>query len=166
MKVSALFFVLTIGSATWAQSGTKFAKDTAIDNMAEVKLGQLAINRGISADVRRFGKMMVDDHTMAQNQLADIAARLKIKLPGQLDAKSRATYTKLSRLNGRKFDEAYKAEMVRSHAKDLQVLRSAARYNTIQALREYAMMHAPIIEGHLAKAKSMSVGMSTLKPTR
>lgn len=151
---------LLLLSPVLGQNGLAFARKAAIDNMAEVKLGQLAINRGISSDVRNFGKMMVDEHTMAQNQLMDIAVKLNIQLPGRLDAKSRAVYEKLSRLNGVRFDEAYKAEMVKARLKDLQVLRSEAKHNRIQALKEYAMLHAPIVERHLALAKSMAVGMA------
>ena len=42
--------------------------------MAEIELGRLAAERGTSAQVKKFGQMMVDDHTKAGDKLMTIAS--------------------------------------------------------------------------------------------
>jgi putative membrane protein len=46
-----------------AMADTHFAKEAAQGGMAEVKLGQLAQERGSNDAVKSFGKRMVDDHS-------------------------------------------------------------------------------------------------------
>src|SRR5262249_4257521 len=46
-------------------SDKAFAKEAAAGGMAEVKLGQLAQDKGSSSAVKEFGKRMVDDHSKA-----------------------------------------------------------------------------------------------------
>ena len=55
-------------------SGDKdFVRDLTIANMAEVELGKMANERSTNAEVKKFGQMMVDDHTPAGNKLKAIA---------------------------------------------------------------------------------------------
>src|SRR5580700_9034431 len=42
-----------------------FAKKAAAGGMAEVKLGQLAVERGSNPAVKNFGRRMVQDHSKA-----------------------------------------------------------------------------------------------------
>ncbi len=52
---------------------TEFMNEAASGGMMEVELGQLAANKAVSADVKKFAKMMVDDHTKANNELKSLA---------------------------------------------------------------------------------------------
>jgi putative membrane protein len=51
-----------------------FVKKVSEGNLAEIKLGELAMEKGSTNEVREFGQMMVKDHTMAQTQLAQIVS--------------------------------------------------------------------------------------------
>ncbi len=76
-------------------SDRKFMDKAAQGGMAEVELGQLAQQNGQSAEVKSFGKRMVDDHSKANDQLKDTAQKLGIALPSQLNATDNATKAKL-----------------------------------------------------------------------
>src|ERR1035438_9283123 len=52
---------------------TQFAKKAAQGGMAEVKMGQLAQEKGTSDAVKKFGQRMVDDHSKAGDDLKKAA---------------------------------------------------------------------------------------------
>lgn len=56
-----------------APTDEKFAAETAAGGMAEVKLGQLAEQKGSSASVKAFGRRMVTDHSKAGDELKKVA---------------------------------------------------------------------------------------------
>src|SRR5437867_161754 len=57
-----------------SSSDRDFVQNVLIDGTTEVELGKLANERGSSPDVKRFGKMMADDHSKADDQLKRIAS--------------------------------------------------------------------------------------------
>jgi len=101
-----------------------FINTMAVAGMAEVQLGKLATERASSADVKAFGQMMVTDHTKANEELKQIASRLDVQLPTQLDDKHRSLAAKLSTLKGAEFDREYMTAMVGGHEEVANTLRS------------------------------------------
>ena len=61
----------------------KFAADAAKDSMAEVELGQLALNKSDNAKVREFANRMIQDHSKANMQLEGIAKSGNVVLPSE-----------------------------------------------------------------------------------
>lgn len=58
-----------------------FAAETAMGNMAEIQLGELAQSNGASDFIRQFGAMMVKDHESSLDELKDLAAKKNSGLP-------------------------------------------------------------------------------------
>jgi predicted outer membrane protein len=83
--------------------------------MAEAQLGSIAVERGSSKDVKSFGEMMSRDHRQANQDLAQVAARLNIRPTSELDRKHLELIDRLSRLRGEEFDREYITAMVHGH---------------------------------------------------
>src|SRR6185312_1533412 len=112
----------TMGENNRAMNQTndkKFAMEAAMGGMAEVKKGQLAVEKASNPDVKAFGQKMVDDHTKANEELKEVASKESIDLPTSLDAKQQAMVDKLSKLSGAAFDKAYMKDMVKDHDTDV-----------------------------------------------
>jgi predicted outer membrane protein len=92
-----------------------FVNDITIANMAEIELGRMAAQKAANAEVKRFGQMMVDDHTQAGNKLKPIATQHSIPMPTELDDKHRDLRERLSKLSGAEFDREYIQAMVDGH---------------------------------------------------
>ncbi|MEQ1473336.1 MAG: DUF4142 domain-containing protein, partial [Candidatus Acidiferrum sp.] len=60
---------------------SRFARGAAQGGMAEVKLGQLAQEKGTNDEVKSFGKRMVEDHSKAGDKLKEAASKEKVALP-------------------------------------------------------------------------------------
>src|SRR5579872_2887708 len=106
-------------AAGMTMSDETFLKKEAQGGMAEVELGQLAVQKASSDQVKQFGQRMVDDHTKANDQLKQIAEQDHVKLPTQPGVKDKATKARLEKLSGKEFDDAYMKDMVKDHKKDV-----------------------------------------------
>jgi putative membrane protein len=92
-----------------------FVNDVAIANMAEIELGKMAAEKGMNAEVKKFGQMMVDDHSKAGDSLKTVATRHNIPMPTALDDEHRDLRDRLSKLQGADFDREYMQAMVDGH---------------------------------------------------
>ncbi len=105
----------TSGSADVSRGDKDFVNDLAIANMAEIELGKLAAERGMNAEVKKFGEMMAADHTAAADTLKPLATNHNIPLPTALDDDHRDLHERLSKLQGAEFDRAFMKAMVDGH---------------------------------------------------
>src|SRR3569832_2217582 len=94
-------------------SDKKFVRSALEGGNAEVKLGQLAAQKGSSEDVKQFGQRMVDDHTKLGDQMKQIAQQQGISVPEGIPSKDKALEAKLNSLSGEAFDSAYIKAMVK-----------------------------------------------------
>jgi putative membrane protein len=140
-----------------------FLRNAAEGGMAEVKLGQLAVQKGNSDDVKAFGQKMVDDHTALNNQMAPIADSMGVRVPKELNKKDQASYDRLSSLSGDDFDKEYLTMMVKDHHKDLHDFRDEAANTTDPTLKAAVSKGQDIIREHtmmvdkLAQSKGIPV---------
>jgi putative membrane protein len=152
-----------------AMGDTHFVKEAAQAGMAEVKLGQLAQEKGSSDSVKSFGKRMLDDHSKAGDKLKEVASRENITLPSDISAKDQATYDRLSKLNGAAFDRAYARDMVKDHETDVAAFQKEANGGKTDSLKSFASETLPTLQDHLKQAKEMMKnvgGTSASKNTR
>lgn len=133
----------------------EFAKKAAQGNMAEVKLGQLAEEKGQSPEVKKFGKRMVEDHTKANDNLKEAAMKENINLPTDLDPKDEAEYDALSKLSGPEFDKAYAKHMVKDHEQDVAEFRREANSAQKESIKRFAVETLPTLQSHLREARQM-----------
>jgi putative membrane protein len=138
-----------------SMTDTHFAKEAAQGGMAEVKLGQLAQDKGSSDSVKSFGKRMVDDHSKAGDKLKDVASQENISLPTDIAVKDQATYDRLSKLNGAAFDRAYARDMVKDHEADIAAFQKEANGGKVDSLKSFASDALPTLQDHLKEAKAM-----------
>jgi len=100
--------------ATGADDVRGFVERAAIAGMAEVQLGQMAIERATNPEVKQFAQMMVKEHTAAGQELESAVAG-QIALPTALDEKHRDLAERLGQLSGAEFDREYMKAMVDGH---------------------------------------------------
>jgi putative membrane protein len=136
-----------------------FAREAAQGGLAEVKLGQLAVDQGTNPEVRKFGQRMVDDHSKANQELMTILEKKGIAAPGMLDREHQNMLEGLSRTTGSNFDRMYISHMVKDHEQDVQLFEKEATKGQDPDIRTFAEKTLPIIKEHLQMAKDlMSAG--------
>ena len=132
-----------------------FLVDAASGGLMEVELGQLALQNAASADVKQFGQLMVTDHTKANAELKDLAARKNVTIPPRPGSDHQRHIDHLKDKKGADFDKDYMKMMVDDHEDDVEDFEEAAREAKDPDIRAFASKYAPILKEHLQKARTI-----------
>ena len=132
----------------------EFAVKAADGGMLEVKLGELAQTKGVSKQVKDLGKMMVEDHSKANEELKAFAQAKDISLPSTMSEDCQKIYDKIASKDGKDFDEAFTDHMVKDHKKDVDAFKKEAENGNDPDIRQWASGKIPTLEHHLDMAKS------------
>ena len=142
-------------SANAKSADENFAKKAAEGGMAEVKLGQLAQEKGSNPAVKNFGRRMVRDHSKADEELKSTTSKENIALPSEMDKSDQTTYDRLSKLSGDAFDRAYARDMVKDHTQDVSEFQKEAKNGQNEAIKSFASQTLPTLQNHLDEARKM-----------
>lgn len=123
-------------------------------NLAEIKVGQLAQQKGATDGVRHLGAVLEQDHSAANSQAMTAASSMGVTPPSQPSAKERAEYQHLASLSGNRFDQAFVKAMVKDHKKDIAAFRKEAKAGSGPAA-SYAKASLPTLRKHLQLAESL-----------
>jgi putative membrane protein len=165
LALLASLCLLVIGSITvpvqaadnsLSPAGKLFIKDAASSGMMEVKLGQVAHDKGKSQEVKDFGDHMVVDHLKVNDELKEIAEQKNLKLPVQVERKHKQMIARLAKLSGSEFDRKYMQTMVKNHLKNIALFKKAVKKVKDQDLNAWAVNTLPVLEQHLELAKEVA----------
>src|SRR5579862_9545415 len=140
-----------------------FLRHAAEGGIAEVKFGQLAVQKAGSDDVKTLAQKMVDDHTKLNSEIAQVADSMGVMLPKSMNKDDQIEYDKLNALSGTDFDTEYLSFIVKNHHKDLHAFRLEAASHTDPALHDEIVKAESVIHEHtvivdkLARAKGIPV---------
>jgi len=144
----------TAAPATAQDKATQQFLTKAIEgNLAEVQMGELAQKNGQNADVKSFGQMLQRDHSAANQKASDAAKKLGVSAPSAPNAKQKADYDKMAKLQGTAFDKAFAQHMVMDHKKDIAEYKKASTKGDDAG--QYAKDSLPVLEKHLQTAQSL-----------
>jgi putative membrane protein len=152
----------TVSNAASAVTGTSdssFVNEAAIGGMSEVELGRLASTKGTNPEVKKFGQMMVTDHTAANNDLKALAAKKGWTLPTDVDSSHKSTMDDLKARSGADFDKEYVEEMVDDHEKDVKAFEDKANNATDPDLKAFAQKTLPTLRKHLDAINAIQAKM-------
>jgi putative membrane protein len=151
-------FILGLSAAQEGKKGSdeEFLKEAASDGMLEVKLGQLADAKAANAEVRKFGRRMVTDHTKANQDLMTVAKKIGVAIPKEMNARHQALVQKLQDLKGADFDRAYMGEMVKDHQHAVKVFTEQAKAAQNEEVRAFAGRTLPHLQEHLQMAREVA----------
>ena|ERR1051326_6696527 len=152
----ALISTGSLASADPSRSDIRFMREAAQGGMAEVRMGELAKERGATDRVREFGQRMIDDHSKANDDLKDLASRKGVTLPADIGADNRAVLSQLRRLHGSAFDAAYIRHMRMDHQMDVAAFRREAENGRDPDVRHFAQDKLPIIRDHYNQISRMA----------
>jgi putative membrane protein len=136
-----------------SEKDAEFLVEASGINLEEIKLGELAQERGTLADVKDLGKMMVKEHKQAQDELQKLADSKSIIIPVTLTEDGQDAFDKLNSKTGKDFDKEYCDMMVKGHEKAIDKFEKAASDGNDADVRNWASSMLPGLQGHLDHAK-------------
>ncbi|TDB67497.1 DUF4142 domain-containing protein [Arundinibacter roseus] len=126
-----------------------FVIAAADGGMLEVRLGEMAQERGMSQSVKAFGQMMVDDHTKANNEIMSIASSKGINFPATLSTAKQQKVDSLMARQGMAFDSTFANMMINSHKETIALFQNQNGTGRDAELTNWAAGKLPALQQHL-----------------
>jgi putative membrane protein len=143
---------------------TKIVSHIKHVNDMEISMGKLAQQKG-SADVKKYGAMLVKDHTANNTKLTALAKKKGItKIPAEVavtetekmdDKMMTDDMAKLKTLKGAEFDKQLLTMAVAGHDKTLAELTSASAAAKDSDLIAHIDATKPVVQTHADKAREL-----------
>jgi len=127
----------------------EFAVKAASGGMAEVEMGKLARQKGMSKQVKNFGAMMITDHQKINDFIKALAVTKNISIPKTPGADEQKALSKLAGKSGKDFDKAYIGYMIDDHKADIKLFETAAKKCVDPDVKSFAVKTLPILQEHL-----------------
>ena len=136
------------------ESDERFLVRAAEINFEEIRLGQLAEQKGMDAEVRELAKKMVQTHKKANDDLHALSSSKGIAVPlAPTDAVENA-YKNLDGKSGHDFDIEYCNKMVAGHKDAIDLFEGATRGNNNPDVKAWASEMLNELRMHLAQAQA------------
>jgi putative membrane protein len=135
------------------EDDSQYIVDIASINLAEIELGKLAQTKSTNPEVKKFGKMMVDDHTKLASEVSALAKTKNYTLPTSLTEEGQEEYNKLNEKTGVDFDKKFADMMVDGHQKAIDKVKKTAEKATDQDVKLWASNNVAGLTAHLEHAK-------------
>ena len=146
-------------SAKADETTSTFLTKAANAGLAEVKLGQLAKEKGTAASVKEFADMMVTDHSAANDKVKQLASSKSVTLPTEPDAEHQKKADDLSKKTGKDFDKEYVDAMVKGHKETVDMFKTASNKVTDPQVKAFIDNTIPTLEHHLQRIQEIKRGM-------
>lgn len=135
------------------EASQSFIKDAIEGNYAEINVGKLAQEKGKSDAVKQYGKMLVTDHTAANEKAIAAAKEIGVTPPSGSSVMEKGTYLKLKVLSGDTFDRSFASSMVSDHKADIKEFQKEE--SKTDAAGKFAKETLPTLQKHLQEAQQL-----------
>lgn len=132
---------------------SEFLVDIAEVNLAEIEIGKLAQTKSSNPEVKKFGKMLVDEHTKSASEVSALAKAKNFTLPTSLTEDGKEEYKKLDEKSGLDFDKKFTDMMIDGHEKAIDKLKKATEDAKDQDVKLWASNNIAPLTAHLEHAK-------------
>lgn len=132
----------------------RFMTEAIQGDRSEIKMGELAQQRGQSDAAKQFGRMLQQDHSQHLDKAKTLAQQSGMVPPSEPDAMQKAMYDRLSKLSGSQFDRQFAQAMVSDHKEDLTKYKKEARSKG--PVGDFAQQTIPTLEKHLKTAEDLA----------
>ncbi len=114
------------------------------------KEGGLAVQKGSTAQIVDYGKLMMKDQEMLLSKIKKLAADRNITLPARISNNKQDGFNGLNEKTGRDFDEKFIKMMRIDHEKDLKDFKKAGELAD-KGVTDFAATYISMIQIHLDK---------------
>jgi putative membrane protein len=138
----------------------KFATMVAQTDLAEIEVGNMALQKSTDPQVKQIAQKLVDDHTKTSTAMKEIAAKKGMTVPTETDSKHKALATKLQGESGKDFDKAFLAANSKDHHKVVAAFQKESTGGKDPDIKQFATQFLPAIQEHTTMIDQASKGQS------
>ena len=138
------------------------------DNVSDSTAGAMAVEKGTSASVKEFGRMMVKDHHAMRVEGMAVAKKASVtpEPPHDADAAAEKAVgdSLASASKGAAWDKAFIDHAIDGHTKVLQYAQDAANATQNADITAMIQKASPTVQKHLEKARDIQGKLAVAKP--
>ncbi|WP_345243132.1 DUF4142 domain-containing protein [Nibrella saemangeumensis] len=121
----------------------------------EVEMGKLAQQKGVRADVKRYGDQMVDQHTKVNEEFRALIKRLNVEVPETMNERNQQMVRELAALEGAAFDAKYIDTMIADHQLATEKFQEAHDIAKNKEYKDWLARMIPVVDEHRKMAEDM-----------
>ncbi len=144
---------ITGASAAAPAADSSFAKGNEQVNLAEITIGNIALQRASSQSVRDLATKTIADHQAAQAKLKAVAAKEGVTLPTAPNAQQQAQAATLKSVPATEFDLQYVQIQVAGHQMSIAATNTEIASGKDAAIVSYAKDYLPVATMHLTMSQ-------------
>jgi len=137
----------------------QFVQILVASGYAAVDAATLAVVRTQDPQVRAYAQQVARERAISNAQLAAIARRSGIAMPGGLDSAHAAQRQRLDASPAGQFESAYLGRELTDHQQTLELLQAEMNTGRVAALRTFAASTANLVRQHDAQARAFANAM-------
>lgn len=140
---------------TKLEKDSEFAVKAADGGMMEVMMGELAQKNSTMQELKDYGKMLVTDHSKANEELKALAAQKNISLPAAMSSDHQKKYDDMAKKIGQDFDKDFIDMMIDDHEDDIDLFKDEADNGNDADIKAFASKTLPTLQQHLDRIKQI-----------
>jgi putative membrane protein len=154
----AISAALTVSGASVAVAApssqdTDYITTNGQTNLAEITIGQLALQRAQNDETRQLAQMTLTDHQAALTKLQGVAAQLGVPVPTEPNAEQKQNAATLEAVDDASFDVTYSQIQVAGHQKSIAGTNQEISAGSDPTVIDYAKGYLPVATMHLQMAQ-------------
>lgn len=123
------------------------ARSAAESNLGEVLMSAMALQKTSDKRVQGNAWTMLDHHSRALGDLAEVLSDGAAPLPTEPGAEQKQMLERLRSLQGTQFDQAYLAHQVEAHQRSVSLCEQASQLPA-EKVANYARITLPVLRAH------------------
>jgi putative membrane protein len=132
-------------------------KELHAANLAEIQEGTLAQQQAAADKVKKYGRMLIKDHTAADQLVAKEAVRLGISLTDTLPPSASDDVAALKAASGAAFDKSFCDAEASGHAKVIADVQAAQKGGVDKGVKKLLGKLLPTLKKHEKEAQRLSI---------
>jgi putative membrane protein len=135
----------------------QYVMDANRNALAAIALGQLALKQATNPQVKQFAQAEIDEQVQVRDNLMRLQSSIGMNLPSTPTAKDQEVQTRMSRLTGATFDQAFMNEVgINAHLENAALYQREAALGRSPDLVEVATTGLGIITRHFNTASALT----------
>lgn len=173
MLKTSLVWALMSGGAFAADDLNKgkkddaFIQDASANNLALIRMSQLALAQSSEPSVKQLAQEMIDEHTRSNDALKDLCASKGLTFPSSqtIAPAAQKKYDELIKVQtGSRFDRIYLSGLIGDHKKAIKLFERESKYGEDADLRKWASTTLPALQAHLESAQALEKAFKDRRP--
>ncbi len=148
-------FVFEMDESLMSKREEAFLKEAALSNFLEIRMGEIAAEKGSTQEVKDMGRRLKKDHSSFLKEMKRFAEEEGIGIPENIDGKHSRLIEKISKRSGEEFDRMFVETIVQEHEKEVKKFSEKSEEIEHPQLQEIVSRTLPKLEQHLEHARKV-----------